>query len=503
MTLPGFFDRPWRKGMLCFALGALATLSMPPAGAFPVLLLCVPAFAALCRTAATRREAFSYGWAFGGGYFIVGLYWISAALFVDIRQWGWVLPLSALVGPGLFALYYGAIPLLARRYAASPAAHALAFAAAWALVEWLRGHWLTGFPWNLTGYAWSRVLPVMQGAALVGSYGLTLLTLFWATSPVFARRGRVVFAVQVLSFAAVAAFGIFRLSAPAAPDTDRTVRIVQANIPEHLKWHRDEAWNNLQRHIDLSRAQDPADFIVWPETAISADLDAFPRVRSAVAAALPQNSLGIFGALRPVDGGYANGSVVLDTRGGTVATYDKHHLVPFGEYIPFRRFLNLTPIAAGISGIGDFVPGPGPRTLKIGAHPSFSPLICYEVIFPGEVADRKDRPDWLVNVTNDAWYGRTAGPYQHLESARLRAVEEGLPLARAANTGMSALIDPMGRIVARLDLNEADAIDEKLPAPLSPTPYTRLGDLPFWILLAALMLAAEFLKIKDNRTYPT
>lgn len=482
-----------KKYAAAFGLGALMTLSTPPIGAFYVLLVCVPGMIWLAQSAATKKQAFLTGWAFGAGYFIFGLYWVSFALFVDIHEWWWVLPLSVVAGPTVLALYYALIPLLGWRYRAHEAVHTLMLVTGWAAVEWVRGHALTGFPWNLAGYTWHYFLPVMQANATIGIYGLTLLTLLWAAMPVLPRK---YVPLLMASFVLVAGVGAARLYLhPTVPSGDHTVRIVQPNIPQSFKWSAEEKWKNFQHQLDLTAlpAQQPVTFVVWPETAIMSDELQFREIASHIAMNMPSGSIVLTGALSVFSGGdkFFNNVLALDKQGKVLDAYSKHHLVPFGEYIPFRQYLNLTPIANGIAMIGDFTRGKGVTTLHLDSLPKPSPLICYEAIFPGAVARRDDRPDWLVNVTNDAWYGRTAGPHQHFEQVRVRAVEEGLPLVRAANTGISATIDPLGRIVGMKKLMETGVVDTILPKPLPPTLYSRIGDTLFFLMLALLVIFGE------------
>ncbi len=482
--------------LAAFGLGALLTLTLPPFGLFPLALASVCGFIWLAQGAPSSWKALWTGWAYGAGFFITGLYWISVALFVDIASFGWVLPLSLIVGPCLLALLtYALIPVIAHRFRHDPLLHALVFITAWAAIEWIRGHALTGFPWNLPGYMWHHVLPVMQTASLVGIYGLTLLTLLWAALPALWSCTRMRYGLLALFIAALAWGGLRLAFNPTQTTGAPVVRIVQGNVAQTMKWDEDAQWRNLEKHAHLSDKNTPADVVIWPETALTSDPVLFPEIGRYVAQNMPRDSIGIFGSLRITNASqpqpdYHNGVYVMDSNGAVLGAYDKFHLVPFGEYIPYRNILQVTPIAAGISKIGDFTAGPGPRTLNgEGKVPPFSPLICYEVIFPAHVTDRHNRPAWLVNVTNDAWYGRSSGPYQHLEITRMRAVEEGLPLARAANTGISAMIDPLGRITARLALNETGAITTPLPAPLPPTLYARLGDAPFALMLLGCLAA--------------
>lgn len=507
----------FKKYAALFGFGALMVLGLPPIGFFPVIFASVPALIILTSTAPTRFRSFLSGWAFGAGYFIFGLYWVSAALFVDIDQWAWVLPLSLIVGPAVLGIFYGFIPLLVWQWRARREAYALLFITAWALIEFARGHVLTGFPWNLPGHVWNGVLPVLQTASLVGLYGLSLLTLLWASLPII-YKNRVLTIFAAVSFFALAVFGAWRLwQNPTQAAGDYQIRIVQANLPQSMKWDPDEDWRNLERHMVLTQNSDaekeaerenpPPRFIVWPETASTADMEHFPEIAQIIASRMPQNSTLVLGNLRvtldrrqsPV--AYHNSVTALNKKGEVEATYDKHHLVPFGEYIPFRKEMSfIQPLALAVSGIGDFTPGDGVKTITLDGRPAFSPLICYEVIFPRAVVDQANRPAWLVNVTNDGWYGNSAGPYQHLAISRLRAIEEGLPLVRAANTGISAVIDPVGRMIARQPLLTAGRLDSLLPAPLSAPLYARFGNMLFYILAGLFIAAGLFYTYKKSET---
>ena len=491
---------------IAFGLGALLTLTMPPIGFFPLALISICGFIWMAQGAPNMWRALWLGWAYGAGFFITGLYWVSVALFVDIASFGWVLPLSLIVGPAVLALYtYALIPVIAHRFRHDAVLHALVFATAWAAIEWLRGHLFTGFPWNLPAYMWQHALPVVQVSSLVGAYGLTLLTVLWAALPILWPCRVTRYSLAALFIIAVVWGSVRIVTNPTNIADAPIVRMVQGNVPQTMKWDEDAQWRNLENYALLSDKNNHADVVIWPETALTSDPVLFPEIGRYVAENLPKDSIGIFGSLRITNAtqpqpSYHNGVYVLDSNGGVLGAYDKFHLVPFGEYIPFRDILQITPIAAGISKIGDFTAGPGPRTIKgEGKVPAFSPLICYEVIFPGNVAAKHDRPQWLVNVTNDAWYGRSSGPYQHLEITRMRAVEEGLPLARAANTGISAMIDPVGRIIAKLGLNETGAMTIPLPAALPATLYARFGDITFAALLLGC-IGAVIIRLRRRTT---
>jgi len=501
----------WRRAAAAFAFGALSALALPPFNLFPVLLLCFPAAIWLLDGCERRSAAFATGWAFGFGNFVAGLYWISNALLVDAAQFAWLLPFVAAGLPAVLALFTGVAFVAVWPARILGPGRVPAFAVAWTAAEWLRGHLFTGFPWNLIGYTWTGSEIMIQPASLIGIYGVSFLTVLAAAAPAALgevperrRAGR----ARWMPFAAAAAvllagglYGLARL--PAGPvDTveDVKLRIVQANIDQRLKWQPEERADIVRRHLRMSQegSGDPPDAVIWPETAVPFPVGEDEQLHQALATALPAGGgLLLTGAPRIDRDGPGrpriwNSLVALDEAGGLVDTFDKFHLVPFGEYVPFRSVLAALGIEKITAGSLDFSAGPGPRTLRLRGLPPVSPLICYEVIFPGAVVSRDDRPAWILNVTNDAWYGFSTGPFQHLAITAVRAVEEGLPLVRAANTGISAVIDPYGRIVARLDLQTSGTIDAGLPRALPPTWYSRLGDLPLLVLLLLSALAAMF-----------
>ncbi|AWU94907.1 apolipoprotein N-acyltransferase [Azospirillum ramasamyi] len=505
----------WRRMAVAMGLGGLATLALPPAGLLPVLLVAFPGLIWLLDGVETKKGAFAVGWFFGFGHHLLGLYWVSAALFTDIERFWWALPLSAAGLPILLAMFSGGATLtfhlLRRRGFGAGLARPLLFAACWCLWEWLRGHVFTGFPWNLIGYGWVGVLPVLQSVSLFGIYGLTLVTVLVASLPAALpdrdtapRRAWAGVAAGLALLAVLGGWGAWRLAgAVDEPVPGLRLRLVQAAIDQRLKWAPGERVQNFQSHLALSAAPpaDPAtpppNVVIWPETAVPFFIEDDARVRQAIASVTPSGGLLITGAPRTTIGAdgerrYYNGMVAVDGSGAAVASYDKFHLVPFGEYMPLRQWL---PVGAIAGNGAEFSAGPGPRTLDLAGNaaglPPFSPLICYESIFPGAVVDAADRPQWLLNLTNDAWYGRTAGPHQHFAINQVRAVEEGLPLVRVANTGISGVVDSYGRVQQLLGLGERGFIDTTLPkAPPSVTAYARMGDWIFGIGLLGCVLVA-------------
>jgi apolipoprotein N-acyltransferase len=477
-TVAGFLAAAsgWRRLLIAFLFGVVAVAAQPPVHFLPALLIAFPGLVWLLDGAPTSRGAFGVGWMFGAGYFAAGLYWVANALLVDAARFAWLIPFAVLglsLGLGLFI---GVMAVLARQVWSPGIGRVFAIAASWTFFEWVRGTILTGFPWNPVGNVWVAAPPVLQSAAWFGVYGLSAVTVFAAAGLAMfgAPAGRSwrwgVAGIALISLIAVA--GTFRLAeAPSDTVPGVVLRIVQPNIAQRDKWLPEHRARNYARHLEMSgdRGDGRVTHVIWPETAAPFSVSTDAARRGLMRGAVPPKGLLLTGSVRLEQ---KNGRVVrvwnslvaVDDTAGIAAVYDKHHLVPFGEYMPLREFLPLEKITAGAL---DFSAGPGPRTFHLPGLPAFSPLICYEVIFPGRVLDRADRPSWLLNITNDGWFGTSAGPHQHFASARLRAVEEGLPVVRAANTGISGVIDSYGRVVARLGLDRSGALDSSLPVALA------------------------------------
>jgi len=520
----------WRRALVAVVLGAAAAGALPPVDAVPLLVVAFTGLAWLADGARGARRplrtTFWIGWWFGLGFFTAGLYWIAAALFVDIARFWWLLPFAVLGVPAFFGLFSGAALAAYALLGPVGVARPLALATVWSVGELVRGHVLTGFPWNLVGYAWTEFGPVLQATSVIGVYGLSWLTVAWAALPAVlaapsddgahagwraARGGGAALGIGLVVLVAIAGAGAVRLGAAPAPgsaDADVPsvrLRLVQPNIEQSLKWRDSERAAIFGTLLRLSEApaEPPPTAIIWPEAATPFLFEQSQEAREAAAAMLPPDGLLITGAPRatPRPGGgyeYWNGMVALDHADTIRGTYDKFHLVPFGEYVPLHQWLPIEKIAPG--GGAGFSAGPGPRTLRLPGLPPVSPLICYEVIFPGQVIDPDDRPAWLLNLTNDGWYGDTSGPYQHFASARVRAVEQGLPLARAANTGISGVVDPYGRVIARLGIGRAGVVDAPLPRALPEAPpYQRWGG--WWMagFLALGLVAAGVSRLLAGR----
>lgn len=486
----------WRRRLLAMLLGALATASLPPVFLLPLL---IPAFSGLfllVSNATTKRQAFLDGWWWGLGHFTTGLYWICISLYVQPEKFAWLTPFALFGLPSVIAIYIGLVTLalfaLSKRFP-SPVARWLLFPALWIAAEFARAHLFTGFPWNLTGYAWNISDITLQMASVWGIYGQSWLAVLLATLPALFMihpAGAAKCSIAgILIIVAFTEFGIMRLDSNPTAYTFTKLRIVQANIPQALKFDEETAMEGLRKHILLTRSEglDKINVVIWPETAVPFYLEPGSMLARDIGSMITGNTQLMTGGMR-TEGGEKNWKAwnsmfVIRPDGSISAQYDKHHLVPFGEYIPFR---NIVPfIVENIAGgMGDFQTGPGPTTLAPEGIPALSPLICYEAIFPGNVVDGSGKAQWLLNLTNDAWFGNSSGPYQHLEMARTRAVEQGLPLARAANTGISAMYDAYGRQLNRLPLLQEGIIDVNLPKQAAETIYSGFGN--FSILLIAL-----------------
>lgn len=488
----------WRRFGLAALLGTLGAAALPPVYAFPLLPVALTGLIWLIDGSRRSRGAFAVGWWFGFGHFVAGLYWVSEALLVEPDKFAWLIPFAVSCIPAYLGLYTGAVALIVHRTGVRGWRRIVMFAAAWAAMEWLRGVLLTGFPWNPLAITLGFSDAAIQLAAVFGEYGLSFVVALICAAPAVladlppARRWHTVgFAVALL--AALWSGGGLRLSS-ANPATVPGVvlRMVQGDIPQQLKWDPALRDRNLARYLRLSLtpsgpAGAPTD-LIWPEAAVPVLFDQDAPRRRAAASVVPKGGLLLTGAIRTTAQGVRpfrawNSLEVIDSAARIVASYDKFHLVPFGEYLPLRPLLGWIGLEAVAADRADFTPGPGPRTLTLPGLPPASPLICYEAIFPGAVTDPAHRPGWLLNVTNDAWFGTSAGPYQHFAIARLRAVEEGLPLVRAANTGISAVVDSYGRVTARLGLGREGVLDAALPAALRPTPFARFGEGPLAVLL--------------------
>lgn len=529
----------WHAALLASVTGAASVLAMAPFHVWPVLCLTLAALVwqmdgAIARAAAASAGTWRArawfgaavtGWWFAFGYFFAGLFWVGEAFFVDGGRLLLLVPFAVTLMPAGLALFWAAATAAASCVWRPGLSRVLALTLALGAAEWLRGHILTGFPWNVLGYALTYPLSLMQSASVFGIYGLTLIAVFvlaaplvtWVDGGATRVRGGIALIATIL---AMMAYGHWQLAQPtAAPSADAPrIRLVQPSIPQHEKWRPEHQRRIFDHHIALTTknaagVDDGAagvDMIIWPEAAMPfLPLDT-PEAIEVIGKVLPAGTQLVSGALRthvddaekPLSDRRLYNSLIAFSAGAEVAAiYDKIHLVPFGEYLPLQALFESIGLRPLTRKRGDgFTAGVAPRP-QISVLPDrpFVPLICYEAIFPS-AAVQGQRPTFLVNLTNDGWFGNTTGPRQHLHQARVRAVEEGLPLLRVANNGISAVIDAQGRILHRLDLDVVGTIDARLPSPMPATAYSRYGDLPFALMLASGLAVLLWGAMRRGRT---
>jgi len=506
----------WQRRLLCVLSGAAAALALPPYDLSPVLLISFPCLVWLLDGAlepgagkrlANLRAGFALGWLFGFGYFLAGLWWIGSAFLVEADRFAWLMPFAVLTMPAGLALFTGLGVALAAVFWSDRFRRILLLAACLTLADWLRGNVLTGFPWNAFGYGISGSLTLSQTAGLVGLYGLTFLTVAICSAPALLADVRPLWKrLRALGLAALAGvilavFGAVRLWQPLPPDTALDIRIVQPSIDQKDKWRPELRDQIFQTFLDLTEAPLSGSariggkrVVIWPESAVPFLLTQEPGALFRIGKALGPSTELVTGAIRAEPGArgsdYYNSVYVIGGDGTVSGVYDKVRLVPFGEYVPLKPLLEMLGITNLAGPLEGFEAGYQPRVLSTSESFSFLPMICYEAIFPGALDGIKGDPSFLLNVTNDAWFGRTPGPYQHLAQARLRAIETGLPLIRAANTGISAIIDPRGAVVADLGIFEAGLIDSRLPQRLGTPFYGITGDIPVLIVSIIIVVFA-------------
>jgi apolipoprotein N-acyltransferase len=513
----------WRRRSIAFVAGAASALAMAPINAWPLLFLTFPMLVWLIDGIGGRGwyavvAAASIGWWFGFGYFLAGLYWIGYAFLVDAPTFGWLLPFAVIGLPAVLAFYTAFGLGLARTLWLPGALRLFALGLSLTAAEWLRGHLFTGFPWNAFGYALTSPLALAQAASVFGIWGLTFIAIVAFASPATiiddpgqTRRRWLPFAAAVLVLFALAGFGLARLARTPTNLVDGVqLRIMQPNLPQDVRFNYSARQEVVDRYLALSARQglDRVTYLIWPESPfpffLTREADAFAQI----ARMLPQGTLLLTGAMRladpnnPAESRAYNSIYAIDNQASIRAVYDKVHLVPFGEYLPFADVLERMGLQTLTEQRGGFLAGDRHRLMALPGAPRMLPLICYEIIFPGEIASADERPDWIVNVTNDGWFGNSGGPYQHLQQARVTAIEQGVPVARAANTGISAVIDPVGRIVASLPLDSEGVLDAPLPRPIGAPLYARIGDTPAAVLVMIALVAVVRGRLRKSKKLP-
>ncbi|WP_411034624.1 apolipoprotein N-acyltransferase [Shinella sp. BYT-45] len=506
-----------RRALAAFLAGLIGVLALPPFGffaalfvSFTLLVWLIDGASAVPQAGFPRRlaPAFRIGWFFGFGYFLGGLWWLGNALLVEADAFAWALPLAVFGLPAFLAFYYGLAAALARLLWSDGMGRIAALAFAFGAGEWLRGTLFTGFPWNAVGYGAMPVPLLMQSSGVVGIAAMNALAVLVFAAPALlgTRRGRVPgLSLAALLFAAHVAYGYYALNVVPAPQDGATVvRLVQPVIDQAMKLDDSARADIFERHLSLSAAAPEAggkrpDVIVWPETSIPFILTDNPDALVRIAAVLEDDQMLIAGAVRTESAGsgkaprYYNSIYAIDGRGQIVGAADKVHLVPFGEYMPFGEFFESLGVSA-VAMPGGFSAAREHQILNA-AGKGFYPLICYEAIFPSEITAAADGAAALLNVTNDAWFGNTPGPYQHFQQARLRAVERGLPLIRGANNGISAVVDVKGRVLSGLAYDVPGFVDATLPGRAGPEDRAKRQNWSFLIVLGVLFATAGISRI--------
>ncbi len=506
----------WRRAAVAFFAGALAVLAQAPFDFFAVCFISFPILVWLLDGAISdgsrgilRRfgPAFAIGWWFGLGYFLAGLWWIGNALLVDAGAFAWALPIAVIGLPACLAVFYGLAASLARLCWSGEIGRIAALAAAFGIAEWLRTILFTGFPWNAIGYAAMPSPLFMQSVAIVGLFGANALAVFVFAMPslIAGRRDRIFgLALAVVIVSVTGGYGFWRLGLPEASDGQRlSIRIVQPSIDQAGKWdvaQRDSIFASL---LELTGAE-PVDgsvrpqLIVWPETSVPFLFTERPDALLAIGELLEDGQTLLAGAVRTEAGSgsgprYYNSIVAINDDGEIVDAADKVHLVPFGEYLPFSDLLGSFGLRQLVNAPGLFSAGSSRGVLEIPGGANLLAMICYEIIFPGELQNA-DNADAIVNLTNDAWYGDTPGPYQHFRQAQVRAVEAGLPLIRSANNGISAVVGARGRIIDAFDLNVVGSLDVELVVGKYPgSPYKNCTFLAILLIFATIACTKQLL----------
>lgn len=505
-----------KKALFAFLLGLIVAAALPPVHLVFLLPVSFTGLILILDSAKNRKQAFFVGWWFAWGQFIAGLYWIGVAFTIDADAHAALLPLPVLALPAVLAIFSGLATLATHMTKVKSVGRIFAFTGFWVLLEYVRGTIFTGLPWNLVGYGWAFNLPILQTTAFIGIYGLTLLTVLVSSLPAlladsqtpkstgikFIAGGGMIF---ILLFVA----GQWRLNEQTTDVfSEKKIRIVQPNIHQADKWKQHLRRNHLLKTIALSQTENGfhPDYLIWPETAVPYFLTTSRKLIAQLAEIAPPGGAIVTGAPRfnPVTKQYWNSVQVLESDGQIEQIYDKQHLVPYGEYLPLRNWLRasgLMSLIPVLDQMSDFAfPDDGAaRTISLSGLPPARVLICYEIAFPWEVVPNSPF-SWILNATNDGWFGNTSGPYQHLAMTKTRAVEQGKPVIRAANTGISAIIDPYGNVIQELSLNETGIIDGYIPRPTETiTLYGNVGEvIPFTITLFSLVFGVYYGRFRSH-----
>ena len=440
-------------------------------------IFCISLLTAQIKISQTRFEAIKFAYIFGFGFYLSTLYWISFALGVYIDQFWWVIPFALFGLPAFMAIFTSIIALICWQLRDTKIYHFF-FCCIWVFIEWVISWIFTGLPWALIGYAFSNWLILIQFASIFGVFGLSFVVVYIASSPynfLFTKPNiekmgfypRIITSVIVL--VSIVIYGYLRLKANPTEYTNISARLVQPSIPQTAKWEAEEFWRNLDMHVELSKKEGNPNLIIWSEAALTVPYHLKPVMQAILSVFANDEQILLTGGVsdnNKVDKDLElySSLIGIDRYSTKIFEYHKAHLVPFGEYIPFKNILPLKKITPGLM---DYTQGRRKSVIIKKFDLAIWPLICYEAIFPQEVRVSNRLVDLLINVTNDTWYGNSSGPYQHLEISRMRAIENGLPMLRVANNGISAFIDPVGRILSKTELNQVTVLDNYVPKKLS------------------------------------
>lgn len=512
----------WKRNALAFFSGAILTLALPPFNFFAVGFVSFPVLLWLLEGAVpspNARGAFRLypamiiGWFFGFGYFTLGLWWLANALLAQGNEFAWALPLAVFGLPALLAIFYAGAAMIAKSLWGNGIGTAAALAFGFGIAEWLRGFILTGFPWNGIAMTAMPTVVMMQGTSIFGITGMNALAVFMfalpATSGLVKHRSTGV-ALGLLLLIANFSFGYWRLSGAEHTENNpnhKIVRLVQPSYKQSEKWDEAERDAIFSNYIALSKqlpdaGKNQPDLIVWPETAVPFIFTDRPQALAAIGDALSDGQILLAGAVRQEgqrNAGetvhYYNSMLAINDLGEIVDSADKLHLVPFGEYLPFESFLRSFGLQE-VAMPGGFTAGASQHIFTLPELPAILPLICYEVVFPGASTGTVKPIGLVVNITNDAWYGYSPGPFQHFRLAQLRSIESGIPVIRSANNGISGLIDGYGRVVSALTLDAVGVIDIPVPDKIAKTAYARHGQRAILLVFSLLFAISSLTKLR-------
>jgi len=504
---------PIYKKTYALLAGMLCVAALPPYYTVMAAVVGFCVLMCLLNVAQSKKQAFAIGYWFGFGFFSLGFSWIGNAVLIEPERTGWLFPLI-LLGSGGFFGFFAAFPAMFTQYAGTIWKKVLVFAASWTIFEWIRGFFLSGFPWNPVGSMFAFSPQMIQSASIFGIYGLSFVAVLLFCLPSVWIRNKKSESLRSLALILLIAgsnygFGVWRLANNQEKTFDSSVRIVQPSIPQAIKWESSSLGNNFAQYSAMSAQKgiDNIDFVIWGETASPYNPRFLAKYNADFFDAVPKNGYLLFGVVdyELESGEYRpkNSMMVMNKAGEIIDSYDKSHLVPFGEYIPLRKYLPkwVQPVAKIV---GDFKKGNAHKVIRIKNQPDFGALICYEVIFPAKVVDKSSRPQWIVVLSNDGWYGNSMGPYQHLVAAQLRAIEEGIGIVRSANSGISAVIDAYGQIKEKIDLGKRDILDAKIPQPIDKiTFYSQFQNYPviFSCLFLVIFIMRSNLQEKVEKAY--